>query len=240
MVREIMTVSRSEVSDALPADGTLLTARGVRSRTALLEAARRCFHRQGYANTKIVDITKEAGKALGSFYTYFTNKEEVLEQFAEDFKAEVDTRLTQLDLTTGEPYDVIRELCGVYWSSCKSYAPELAAIFQASMMDARFAKRWREIRADARQNIANGIRALDEAGQVQNPEPDATASALGSMMDYFCYVWLIEGGEVDRPRLPDDVAIDTMARVFYRTVFASAEPGPNRSADPSPNASKEK
>jgi hypothetical protein len=63
-----------------------------------------------------------------------------------------------------------------------------------------------------------------EAGGAQNPDPDATASALGSMMDYFCYVWLIEGGETGRSSLPDEVAIDTMARVLYRTVFAEPEP----------------
>jgi AcrR family transcriptional regulator len=227
MVRGKTTFDTADFSESLPADGTLLTARGVRSRMALLDAARRLFRRQGYANTKIADITQEAGKALGSFYTYFANKEEVLEQLAEDFKAEVDLRLTNLELTGGDPYDVIRDMCAVYWNSCKNYAPELAAIFQASMMDARFANRWREIRSDARENIATGIRALDAAGRVHNDEPEATASALGSMMDYFCYVWLIEGGEAHRSSLPDDVAIDTMARVFYRTVFAAAEPAAN-------------
>jgi AcrR family transcriptional regulator len=215
-----------ETVPSLPADGTLLTARGVRSRAALLDAARKLFESQGYANTKIADITREAGRALGSFYTYFANKEEVLEQLAEDFKSEVDERLTGLDLTGSEPYDVVRELCAIYWTSCKNHSADLAAVFQASMLDERFAKRWREIRADAREKIAAGIRALDLAGVVSNPEPDATASALGSMMDYFCYVWLIEGGEAGRPTLPDDVAIETMARVFYRAVFAEPEPGP--------------
>jgi AcrR family transcriptional regulator len=236
MVRKKSTMARAEVSEGLPADGTLLTARGVRSRTALLEAARRLFRSKGYANTKIADITQEAGKALGSFYTYFDNKEQVLEKLAEDFKAEVEMRLTRLELTGGDPYQVIRELCAVYWSSCKNHAPELAAIFQASMLNERFAARWREIRADAREKIASGIRALDEAGRVRNPEPEATASALGSMMDYFCYVWLIEGGEVNRPSLSDDVAIETMARVFYRTVFAEAEPD----ASGTPIATQEK
>ena len=224
MAREKSTIARAEVREAHPADGTLLTARGVRSRSALLEAARRLFQSKGYANTKIADITHEAGKALGSFYTYFENKEAVLEQLAKDLKADIDVRLTGLELTAGEPYDVVRELCSIYWNSCKDHAPELAAIFQASMMDKRFAKRWREIRSDARKNIATIIRTLDESGRVRNSDPEATASALGSMMDYFCYVWLIEGGEVDRPSLPDDVAIETMARVFYRTVFAEAEP----------------
>ncbi|MBW2282606.1 MAG: TetR/AcrR family transcriptional regulator [Deltaproteobacteria bacterium] len=213
-------------SEGLPADGTLLTARGVRSRAALLAAARHLFESKGYANTKIADITEEAGRALGSFYTYFANKEEVLEQMAEDFKSEIDGRLTELDLTSAEPYDVIRNLVSVYWSSCRDHSAELAAIFQASMLDPRFAQRWREIRSDARKNIAAGIRAVGQAGLVQDPDPEATASALGSMMDYFCYVWLIEGGEADRSSLPDDVAIDTMARVFYRTVFAAPEPAP--------------
>ena len=216
--------SRGSRAEELPADGTLLTARGVRSRAALLEAARRLFRSKGYANTKIADITQEADRALGSFYTYFANKEDLLEQMAEDFKAEIDDGLTDLDLTGAEPYDAVRELCAVYWSSCRNHSAELAAIFQASMMDERFARRWREIRSDARRNIAAGIRAVGQAGQAQNPEPEATASALGSMMDYFSYVWLVEGGEADRQSLSDDVAIDTMARVLYRTVFAAPEP----------------
>ena len=179
MVREKSTVAKTRASDSLPADGTLLTARGVRSRTALLEAARRLFRDKGYAKTRIADITKEAGAALGSFYTYFDNKEQLLEQFAQDFKAEVDGQLSNLDLSDGDSYLVIRELCSVYWNSCKNHVAELAAIFQASMIDKRFANRWREIRADAREHMASGIRALDQAGQVANAEPEATASALG-------------------------------------------------------------
>lgn len=225
MVRDKVTVPGAGVGDPSPADGTLLTARGVRSRTALLEAARRLFQSKGYANTKIADITEEAGKALGSFYTYFANKEEILEQLAQDFKAEVDERRTELDYSGSDPYALICQLCTIYWNSCKSHVPELAAIFQASMMSEQFAQRWREIRADARLDLAAEIRALDETGRVHNPEPDATASALGAMMDYFCYGWLIEGGDMDRPSISDEVAIETMARVVYRTMFAAAEPG---------------
>lgn len=208
----------------LPADGTLLTARGVRSREALLAAARRLFRTKGYANTKIADITEEAGRALGSFYTYFENKEAVLEQLAEDFKAEVEGRYADLDTTGRDPHALIRELCAIYWTSCRQHSAELAAIFQASMLDEHFAGRWREIRADARARIADGIRAVAEAGLASDPTPDLTASALGSMLDYFCYVWLVEGGEADLPTVSDDVAIATMTRVLYRTVFAAPEP----------------
>ena len=216
-----------------PADGTLLTARGVRTRAALLAASRKLFETEGYANTTIADITSEAGRALGSFYTYFDNKEAVLQQLAEDFKNEVDSRVTDLDLTNAEPYDALREVCAVYWYSCKEHAGELAAIFQASMLNECFALAWRSIRADARRNLADGIRSAGDAGLANDPNPEATASALGSMMDYFCYVWLVEGGEADLRSLPDDVAVDTMARVLFRTIFASAEP-PTSARTPGP------
>lgn len=117
------------------------------------------------------------------------------------------------------------ELCEVYWTSCQEHSAEVAAIFQASMPDERFAERWREIRSDARRSIADGIRSVEHAGRASNPDPDATASALGSMMDYFCYVWLVDGGEADRSSIPDDAAISTMARLMYRTIFAEPEPG---------------
>jgi len=228
MPRRKSMTSDDLAATALPADGTLLTARGIRSRAALLSAARRLFQSKGYANTKIADITCEAGRALGSFYTYFANKEELMEQLAEDFKAEIDEQMTDLDLTSAEPYDVVRELCAVYWRSCRDHSAELAAIFQASMLDERFARRWREIRSDARSKIAAGIRAVEQAGLARNPEPEATASAIASMMDYFSYVWLIEGPAMGRPTLTDEVAIATLARVFYRAVFASPEPDSSR------------
>ena len=205
----------------------------MRTREALLGAARHLFETKGYANTKIADITGGAGRALGSFYTYFENKEAVLECLAKDFKSDVESRVIALDLTTSDPYETIHGLCGAYWNSCRDHSAELAAIFQASMLDEHFAQRWREIRSDARRKIAEAIRAVGDAGLATDPDPEVTASALGSMMDYFCYVWLVEGGEADRSSIPDDIAIATMARVMYRTVFATCEGSTAELASPS-------
>lgn len=222
-----MTITANNTEEGLPADGTLLTARGVRSREALLAAARSVFKKKGYANTTIADITGKAGRAPGSFYTYFTNKEELLEQLAEDFKNEIVTHMSTLDMAGTEPYDLIRELCAVYWRGCRDRSAELAAMFQAAMQDDHFRQRWQEIRSDTRRKIAASIVAAEKAGLVMatNPDPDAMASAIGAMMNYFCYIWLIDGGEVNSAPLSDDAAIDTMARVFYRSVFAAPEPG---------------
>lgn len=51
------------------------TARGERTRRKLLDAAMIEFAERGFYEASIAGITRRAGVALGSFYTYFENKE---------------------------------------------------------------------------------------------------------------------------------------------------------------------
>src|ERR1700751_767849 len=64
------------------------TERGLRTRAALVAAARKVFEREGYLNARLIDITRAAKCSAGTFYTYFSGKEEafaaVLEVAQED------------------------------------------------------------------------------------------------------------------------------------------------------------
>lgn len=51
--------------------------RGIRTRTALLEAAGRVFSRMEYDKAKLKDISDDAGISLGSLYFHFGNKDDV-------------------------------------------------------------------------------------------------------------------------------------------------------------------
>jgi AcrR family transcriptional regulator len=48
-------------------------------RRHILDTAAKVFARRGYYNTKVRDILEEAGISTGSFYFYFTTKEELFE-----------------------------------------------------------------------------------------------------------------------------------------------------------------
>ena len=63
--------------DATSADKTPRTDRGRRTLGAILDAAAGEFGEKGFHEASISGITRRAGVALGSFYTYFDSKDEV-------------------------------------------------------------------------------------------------------------------------------------------------------------------
>jgi AcrR family transcriptional regulator len=69
-------------------DGTAATAgalgwRAARTRTSILDAAKRLFLDRGYAGTRISNITDACGISRAGFYTYFKDKREVFNVLGE-------------------------------------------------------------------------------------------------------------------------------------------------------------
>ncbi|MED5603536.1 MAG: TetR/AcrR family transcriptional regulator, partial [Pseudomonadota bacterium] len=75
------TASQTNIAKATAASGgpgAPKTARGARTRARILKAAEHTFGTLGYHRAGISDITRAAGVAQGTFYTYFAGKEEIL------------------------------------------------------------------------------------------------------------------------------------------------------------------
>ena len=51
-----------------------------------MDAAKRIFERDGFLESRIVDIAEEADIAPGTFYHYFDSKEEVFREVAEMYR----------------------------------------------------------------------------------------------------------------------------------------------------------
>ena len=73
------TLPPPEEPAPLSSAGTPLTARGRRTRAALLEAARCAFSGVEWSRTRVEDVCREAGVGHGTFYAYFANKTALLE-----------------------------------------------------------------------------------------------------------------------------------------------------------------
>ncbi|MFI2649299.1 MULTISPECIES: TetR/AcrR family transcriptional regulator [Micromonospora] len=52
-------------------------------RQQILDAARRCFRRDGFHNTSMQDVIKEAGLSVGAVYRYFPSKNDLITAIAQ-------------------------------------------------------------------------------------------------------------------------------------------------------------
>ncbi|MGO1501269.1 MAG: TetR/AcrR family transcriptional regulator [Marinobacter sp.] len=85
-----MTTNDSKISSAPSAPKT---ARGARTRAKILKAAEDAFGSLGYHQAGVSDITRLAGVAQGTFYTYFASKEDTLRELVRDMGQKVRAHL---------------------------------------------------------------------------------------------------------------------------------------------------
>lgn len=86
-----MAVEVQETAEAAVIAGakTPRTPRGERTMRKILDAAREEFGERGFSESSIVGITRRAGVALGTFYTYFESKEALFRALVRDMSAQV-------------------------------------------------------------------------------------------------------------------------------------------------------
>lgn len=70
-------------------------------RQQILDAARRCFTRNGFHATSMQDVIAEAGLSVGAIYRYFRSKEELVIAIAEEVLAQVGAQLAEV--TAADP-----------------------------------------------------------------------------------------------------------------------------------------
>jgi AcrR family transcriptional regulator len=201
-------------------------ARAAETQAALKAAARRVFARQGYLNTKIVDITAEAGRAAGSFYNHFASKEELLEALAADLFTEGSRRATE----HGGHHDLadpaqLRSHVAATWYVYRDHLPEIAALHQAGLVNEGLARRVREMRAGRVRVIEEHLVDLRAAGYELPGDPAVVASAMVGLLEQFCTTWLINGGEPVGRQLDDDEAIDTLTRFIGNGLLGQSRTG---------------
>ncbi len=79
----------------------------IRNRKAILGAARECFRERGYDNSTIRDIVRRTGLAAGTFYNYFSSKQDIFAALLTDFLARLNHNLTESRQAAGSADEFI-------------------------------------------------------------------------------------------------------------------------------------
>ena len=193
-----------------------LTPRGLRTRSRLLDAARRTFAETPFHAVRLTDLTTAAGVSAGTFYTYFDDKESIFREIAAEVLVEL-SRSTRRDpdREPGDPVGEIAHASRQYFLACLRNIGVIRSMEQLAVSDVRIGRARRETVIGGVKRVEAWIVRLQDAG-ICDDEIDAwtTAMVLHTMNVRVAYDHLVQTGD------PADVdrLVDAVTHVWARAV----------------------
>lgn len=209
--------------------GTVLTARGLRTRRKLLDAAEKVFADLGYPAASIVKITEEAGCGLGTFYLYFGGKQEIFNEVVVDLNRRVRHAMNDAARAEAASGRIASERAG--FRAFFRFTAEHPALYRI-IRQAEFASpdALRLHYSRIVDGYALGLEQGQRTGEVHRMDPEVIAWALMGIGEIIGMRWVLwHRGEDGSPGegtgdVPDHV-FDTMMEFIER---ALAPAGPDR------------
>ena len=206
------TGARLEASNNLPA------RKGDRTRLQIKAAARVIFARDGFLNSTIAEIMKEAQRSIGVFYRYYKSKDELLLELTEEFRQKLLQEIHLPLQPKQDPIENFEEKLGVFWRLYMEDWPIVNSALQMSMVDEAFAKRWHDLRQQGIGAIAHIIGKAKKLGYCSTIDPHYAASALCSMLEFTCYNWTSRWGDFAGAKMSKAIAIQTLKQIASHSI----------------------
>jgi AcrR family transcriptional regulator len=193
----------------------LLTAKGQRTKAKILASARRVLEDKGYFEAAVNDITSDSGVALGTFYRYFSNKEEafmvLLEKLVEDLYES-----TGGSWNDGDRLGSLVEASRRYLTAYEANRMLIAALLQMAAASPECAAAWSDLRRRTHRRMATYSPQTH-----YGPEGGLAIAALATMVESSAYRWFIEARGDEVPSVAR--AAETLGRIWHRALYSIAE-----------------
>ena len=191
-----------------------LTERTRETRDRLLRIARARFEQDGYAGTSISSIVEGAEVSRGTFYLYFSSKEDIFRTLAQELQGDV-VHIQDWPRRL-RPQEVIERSIAGFMDFYRDNARMMAVLEQVATYDSSF----RSLRRDMRRSVADRavrfIADLQQRGAIGSElDPRIAGTALTGMVDRFAYVWHILDEEFDQ-----DEVVGNLTRLWMQAIGA--------------------
>jgi AcrR family transcriptional regulator len=202
----------AEREPGMPAQSRELRAQGRKTMRRLLDAGMRVFADRGFHAARVDDIVRAARTSHGTFYLYFTNKEDLLRALA----TECGLEMSALSETLGpvaldaDGYAELRAFLGRFFATYRRYGPVIRAWMEGHIEDRAVSA----LGVRSFTDIANALsRRIREAGVVDDA---ASISALMALLERFAYFLVSRRLDFD-----SDATLDTLTHIVHRGFFAA-------------------
>ncbi|MFD4599211.1 TetR/AcrR family transcriptional regulator [Streptomyces sp. NPDC058464] len=178
-------------------------------REQILDAARRCFLRDGFHSTSMQDLFAESGLSAGAVYRHFTSKDEMILAIAEENMRDV------LDITLAVATDRQGQSMGAFLADLldvirvKSVEEDVAGlavlVWGEAMRNPSLARKLDQLMGRIRTNLIALVRDHQESGCLP---ANATAEGIASTMLSVLPGYILQVALLDRAvvaEVPDAV-----------------------------------
>lgn len=188
------------------------TDRGRKTRRAILDAARSEFGERGFHEASISGITRRAGVALGSFYTYFDSKDALFRALVRDMSDQVRDHVAPV--LQSAPDQVAAEQAGLkaFIDFVRGHKEIYRIIDEAEFVDP---DSFRAHYSTTAERIAQRLEAAAARGEVRGDHSEVHAWAIMGMNVFLGLRYGVWG---------EELSADTVARAVARLLRSGLVP----------------
>jgi AcrR family transcriptional regulator len=185
----------------------------------LLDAGRVVFEQRGYHAARVDDVVKMAKTSHGTFYLYFSNKEDLFKALAEDAMAEMASLADEIEpiAPDAEGRAAVRVWVERFSDVYSRHSTVIRAWTEGEIVDNDLGRQGQKLLGRLAQALAKRIAEAD-AGS--GADADIAALACLSMLERFTY--LVQSRQITFER---DAMLDTLAAVTHAGFFAGSGAG---------------
>ena len=180
------------------------TERGERTRAKLLEAAEQVFTDLGYHEASIVKIADAAGVANGTFYLYFSGKQEIFDELVDDLNRRVRRAMDEAAAEGRTRAESERLGFEAFFRFTADHPGLYRVIRQAEFVSPPALRVHYQRIAE---NYARGLEAAMDRGEIAQGDPEVLAWALMGAGELIGLRWILWG---DTDGIPPRVFEETM------------------------------
>jgi AcrR family transcriptional regulator len=197
--------------------------RSRRTLERVADAALECFEAHGFDATTTAMIAARAGIAVGTVYSYYTDKREILLDLIDTRVADrTNFVITQLDPANwGErsPQEVIHTLIETLFRSAVIQPGVQRIMWERYFKDAEFQRRMASMREQTRVAVRDFLAAIESRDMLGAIDPEMAAYVIVNAVQWNSTMAFTEGTAAQR-----DAVAKALGQMVERYVFRESRP----------------
>jgi len=200
----------------VPASKRSLRSQGRQTMRNLLDAAMEAIDERGYHSTRVKDVVDIANTSHGTFYLYFSNKEDLIRALTIEATGEASSLYAVTEAGSSldiESWDSLRQWIGDYSALWSRYAPLFRSWTDLASIDPVVGDQNRRMVTAHIDAMASRIASAGPTGDL---DPEVAGMAVIAMLDRFHFMREFMGQPTD------SAALDSLTTMVHRALFPTA------------------